>query len=270
MDLQLSSRTALVTGGASGIGLATAKQLAAEGANIIINGRASDELESSVEDIQSVDGAGRVEYVAADLARLEEVEHLHDRCRELFGTVDIVAHAAGIHGANGDFMGLTDDDWMQTIDVDLMAAVRVCRAFIPDMREQGWGRIVLVASENAVQPYVDDMPYNACKAAIVNLTKGLSKAYSPDGVLINVVSPAFIATPMTDEMMDELAEERNITRDEAVQWFLENERPGITAGRRGKPEEVAAVIAFLCGETATFVTGSNYRVDGGSVHTAFS
>ena len=111
------------------------------------------------------------------------------------------------------------------------------------------------------------MPYSASKAALLNLAKGISRTYARDGVLINTVSPAFIATPMTQEMMSDRARERGTDIDEAVESFLREERPSMETDRRGRPEEVAAVVAFLCSERASFVNGANYRVDAGSVWT---
>lgn len=276
MDLGITGKTALITGGDSGIGLATAKFLFQEGANVLINGRHQSKLEEALCEIKELGSEknpkvknSQAEWIAADLSKTGEAEKLAREAAERFGHVDIVAHAAGIHGSHGDFLTLSDADWLHTLQTDLMGAVRVCRSFIPQMREKKWGRIVLIASENALQPYPGDDPYNVCKAGIINLARSLSKAYSPDGVLINSVSPAFINTPMTDEMMDKLAVQHNSSRKEAVQWFLKNKRPGIVTDRRGRPEEVAKVIGFLCSEAASFVTGSNYRVDGGSVATAF-
>ncbi len=224
MDLKLKGHTALVTGGGSGIGMATATLLAKEGANILINGLPSDDLKGAASKLDSHSNGGTVKWVAADLSKTEGVTHLYDQAKALFGHVDVIAHCAGIHGANGDFFELTDDDWLNTIQTDLMGAVRICRSFIPDMRDRGWGRIVLIASENAVQPYVGDDAYNVCKAGIINLTKGLSKAYSPDGVMINVVSPAFIATPMTDEMMDKIASERPKKSPLSSHFYAANQR----------------------------------------------
>lgn len=166
-------------------------------------------------------------------------------------------------------MTLTDEVGIILLNIDLMGAVRVCRAFLPQILEKKWGRIVLIASENAFQPYEEESPYNACKAGIINLTKCLSRAYSKEGLMINCVSPAYVATPMTDAMMQQLAEKRGTSVDEAIEWFLKNKRPHIAVDRRGKAEEVAAVIAFLCSEHASYVNGSNYRADGGSVESAF-
>ncbi|NEM97436.1 SDR family NAD(P)-dependent oxidoreductase [Pontibacter burrus] len=270
MDLRISGRTAVVTGADSGIGLATAKMLVAEGVNIILSDKTTEGLEKAAEEVraQAKDDA-KVMAITADLTRFDEVQQLAYQVKDAFGGTDILVNCAGIRGAAGDFLTLSDEDWYNTIDIDLMGAVRVCRAFIPQMQVKGWGRIVLIASENAMQPYEEESPYNACKAGIINLTKCLSKAYSPEGILINCVSPAYVATPMTDAMMEELAEKRKTSVDEAVTWFLKNKRENIVVDRRGKASEVAAVIAFLCSEHASYITGSNYRVDGGSVATAF-
>lgn len=270
MDLLIKGKTAIVTGGDSGMGLATAKILASEGVNIVLTDLTSDKLEKAAVEVRKCAAKGNtVLEVSADLTKNEEVLHLAKKVEEKLGVADILVHCAGIRGAAGDFLTLSDKDWYESIDIDLMGAVRVCRAFLPGMLKKGWGRIVLIASENALQPYEEESPYNACKAGIINLSKCLSRAYSPKGVMINTVSPAYIATPMTDSMMEELAEKRGTSVDEAIQWFLKNKRPNIVVDRRGKAEEVAAVIAFLTSEHASYVTGSNYRADGGSVGSAF-
>lgn len=270
MDLQIKSKTAVISGGDSGIGLATAKLLAREGTNILLTGKTKEKLKAAASEIRNHLQKGCILLeVTADVTKNKEVIKLAEHSLEKFGNADILVHCAGARGAAGDFLSLTDSDWMNTIEVDLMGAVRMCRAFLPQLLKKREGRIVLISSENALQPYEEESPYNACKAAIINLTKSLSKAYSPQGIRINCASPAFIATPMTDAMMDQKAKKENISRKEAIQNFLKKERPGIVTDRRGKPEEVAAVIAFLCSAQADYVTGSNYRVDGGSVNSAF-
>ena len=264
MDFGIKDKVAVITGGDSGMGKATAKLLATEGVKIALLDKTTDELKATAEEIQKI---GEVLPVTANLRNLEEVEAAKQKILDRFGKVHILVNCAGITGATKDFLKLTDEDWYESIDVDFMAAVRVCRAFIPSMLEEGWGRIVLIGSEDAVQPYTDEMPYCAAKAAILNFAKNLSKAYAKDGILVNSVSPAYIATPMTDAMMEKRAEEKGMSFEKAIDTFLEEKRPHLELKRRGKAREVAAVIAFLCSQHSSFVVGANYRVDGGSVAT---
>ncbi len=270
MNLSINGKTAVVTGADSGIGFATARYLAREGVNLVMSDKTDEELKAAAEQIKSeTKNENKIEFYTADLKINDEVLKLEQFCTNKFGGADILVHCAGIRGAAGDFLKLTDDDWWESIDVDLMSGVRACRAFLPHMLDKKWGRIVLIASENALQPYIEESPYNASKAGVINLTKCLSRAYSPQGVMINCVSPAYIATPMTDAMMDEKAKEDGTSKNQAIQNFLVSDRPNIVVDRRGKPEEVAATITFLCSELASYITGSNYRIDGGSVSTAF-
>ena len=199
MNLGIKGKVAVITGADSGLGKATAKILASEGASVLLTDLTQEGLEKAAEEVrqQAADGA-EVAHKVADLTNYEQVKALAEKVQQNMGGADILAHCAGARGAAGDFLELSDQDWMKTIDIDLMGSVRVCRAFLPQLRQKGWGRIVLISSENALQPYEEESPYNACKAAIINLSKCLSRAYGPDGVLINTVSPAYIKTPMTD------------------------------------------------------------------------
>lgn len=264
MDLGIRGKVAVITGGDSGIGQATAKLLAAEGAKIALLDKTSDRLKEAVSEIQKI---GDAIAVQADLTQPDQVNAAQRQILDQFGAVHILVHAAGITGAQKDFLELTDDDWYESLEVDFMAAVRACRAFIPAMQAVGWGRIVLIGSEDAVQPYTEEMPYCAAKAAILNFAKNLSKAYAQDGILVNSVSPAFIATPMTDKMMEKRSQKLGTDFDQAIDSFLDENRPHLVLNRRGKAQEVASVIAFLCSAQSSFVVGSNYRVDGGSVAT---
>lgn len=265
MDLGIAGRTALVTGGGSGIGWSTAAELLAEDATVVITDRDPEKLKAAA----AILGAapGRLHAFTADLTRLEDVSALRRSVVETVGSIDILVHCAGITGAQGKFHEIDDEGWVSTLDVDLLAPVRVARAFIDDLRTSGRGRLVFLASEDAVQPYDDELPYCAAKAGLLAFAKGLSRSYAEEGLLVNAVSPAFIRTPMTDAMMDGRAAELGVDRDEAISTFLDEKRPFLELKRRGAPEEVAAVVAFLCSDRASFVNGSNYRVDGGSVAT---
>jgi 3-oxoacyl-[acyl-carrier protein] reductase len=264
MDYGIKGQGAVVTGGDSGIGLETARKLLGEGVRVVLSEQTTDRLRGVVESLR---GLGEVHGVAADLTKTDEVTALKDFALRQLGRVDILVNSAGITGAQGVFHEQSDADWWQALDTNLMSMVRMVRAFVPGMLQARHGRIVLVASEDGVQPYADELPYCATKAAILNLTKGLAKSYSSQGILLNSVSPAFIETPMTHAMMEKRARKNGTSFEEAVRSFLKGERPDLELHRRGRAEEVAAAILFLCSAGASFCTGSNIRVDGGAVST---
>ena len=265
MDLGISGRTALVFGADSGIGWNTARILLAEGATVVVTDLDQSQLDSSADQLEAP--PGRLHAFAADVTSAASLAELHHRVRDAVGSIDILVQSSGVTGAQGLFHEIDEEGWTSTIDVDLMGPVRITREFIADLREGGWGRAVYVVSEDASQPYDDELPYCAAKAGVLSFAKGLSRSYASEGLLVNTVSPAFIHAPMTDAMMDKRAKQTGQSVDEAIASFLDEERPYMELGRRGEPEEVANVIAFLCSDLASFVNGSNYRVDSGSVAT---
>lgn len=265
MDLEIRGRKALISGGDSGIGHATAKLLLEAGATVVITDLDQGKLDQAAAQLAADEG--HLHAFAADITDLESLADLARNVQGAVGDIDILVQSAGITGATGMFHEIEDEGWVRTIETDLLGPVRLVRTFLPSLRKGGWGRIVLIASEDAVQPYPDELPYCAAKAGILSLAKGLSKTYAKEGLLVNAVSPAFIATPMTDAMMDKRAEEQGTSREEAIRSFLDEKRPNIELKRRGEAEEVASVIAFLCSDQASFVNGANWRVDGGSVAT---
>lgn len=264
MDFGIKGKTAVVTGADSGMGLMTAQMLLEEGVRVVVADQKQNDIEGAA---KALSRYGEVHPAVVDVTKVESVEALRDTALAKLGHVDFLVNGAGITGATGDFHTIDDAGWLQTLDVDLMGAVRMVRAFVPHMVERKTGRIVLFGSEDAEQPYPDELPYCAAKAGVLCLTKGLSKTYSKHGVMVNTVSPAYIATPMTDAMMEKRAKEMGVSFEEAVTSFLKEERPGIEEQRRGEAHEVAALIVFLCSSQASFITGANYRVDGGSVAT---
>ncbi|ANF58891.1 SDR family NAD(P)-dependent oxidoreductase [Halotalea alkalilenta] len=260
MDLGIKGRVALLTGAAGGIGFATATLLDQEGVSLVLSDLDQTALERCAETL-----TGKPLCVAVDMTDQGSVDALVQKARERFGAIDIVVHAAGVTGAKGDPLELSDQDYEEAWEIDFMSAVRVARATVPSMRERGWGRLVCITSENAVQPYWEEAVYNAAKAGLGTFIKGLSYREAAYGVLCNTVAPAFIESPMTDGMMESRAKQLGVSFDEAVASFLEEERPGIVQKRRGRAEEVAAAIALLVSERASFINGANLRIDGGSV-----
>ena len=265
MDLRISGRTAVITGAAGDIAVETARILLDEGCRLILTDLDEDELAQAV---RKLDGGDRVRSVVADLSSQDGADKVRDE--GVRGEADwqpgIMLHAAGVTGAKGDPLDdITEDDWHHAWNTDFMTAVRMSKAFIPAMREAGWGRVVFVTSENVAQPYPDEVVYNAAKAATLSFAKGMSQVYAEEGVLINCIAPAFIETDMTDGMMEKRAEEEGTDMEGAIRSFLKEERPHLELKRRGRPEEVAFITACLLSERASFVNGANYRIDGGAV-----
>lgn len=263
MDLKLQNRHAIVTGGSKGIGKGIAKALAEEGCSVSICARTRDELEATAEELRET-GAD-ILSIKADLTDDDGIEKVVSETVKEFGSIDILVNNAGTIGQSGTFEGTPLDEWRSLFELNLFAVVSITQKVIPYMKDQGWGRIINISSENGSQPYPDMIHYSASKGALDNFSKSLSKQYASENILVNTVSPAFIMTPLMESMMDQEAEEQGVAREEAVAQFLKNNRPHIELERPGTIEEVGSIVAFLASDKASFINGSNYRVDGGSV-----
>lgn len=260
MDLGIKDRVAIITGATDGIGFATARILAGEGCRLVLTDIDIERLRRDAEELPA-----ETICLRADMTRQGEVDAVGAGALDRFGRIDIVVHTAGITGAKGDPLEMRDEDYEEAWQVDFMSAVRIARATFPAMRRNGWGRFVCITSENAVQPYWEEATYNTAKAALSAFVKNLSYREAGHGILCNTVAPAFIETQMTDGMMRQRAEKLDVSFQEAIDSFLDEERPGIVLKRRGRAEEVAAAIALIVSARGSFINGSNMRVDGGSV-----
>ncbi len=263
MQFGLKEKVILVTGASRGIGKAIATAFAVEGSFVVLNARHPQELEQAVSEIQQ--RGGQALGIPADLTKASEAQSLVEQAIAHFGTIHVLVNNVG--GADGfaSFEELSDEDWINIFQLNVLSAVRLIRAVLPSMKQHHWGRIINISSESGTQPDPFMPHYGAAKASVTNLTKSLSKAYARDGILINTVSPAFIKTPLVEQIFTSQAKAQGKTLQEVEQVFLRENRPHIELGRPGTSEEVASAVIYLASEAASFITGANLRVDGGSV-----
>lgn len=265
MKLTIENKVAIVTGASKGIGKAIAKSFALSGCHVVLAARGKEALLETAEELEN-EGCS-VLSVATDVTQQKDITNLINKTIARFNAIDIlVNNAGGVHDFLS-FESLSDKDWTDMFELNFFSTVKVTRAVIPFMKKKQWGRIINISSESGTQPDAFIPHYNSAKAAINSFTKSLSKAYGKDGILINSVSPAFIMTPQIKAILIEKAKEKNISVEELLDGFLKDHRPNIQQRRAGHPDEVAAAVLFLASEQASFITGANLRVDGGSVST---
>jgi NAD(P)-dependent dehydrogenase (short-subunit alcohol dehydrogenase family) len=260
VDLGLRDRVAIVTGASRGIGRQVAIELAAEGCHLFLCGRDEAALDAVAGEVSAK--GGRAVVHAADVASPGAAENIVARCREQHGRIDILVNNAG-GGTAKRLERLTDDDWQDGFAVNFFAAARLAVACVPVMREQGWGRIVNVASTYGREPDPMFAPYAAAKAALLNLSKNLARAYSADGVLTNCVIPGITLTEMVDTNAAAAAEAAGITPDAVMAKMMAKDP--VAAKRFGDTAEIAAAIVFLASERASWITGASLPVDGSTL-----
>jgi NAD(P)-dependent dehydrogenase (short-subunit alcohol dehydrogenase family) len=262
MDLGLRGKRAVVTGASSGIGLAVARGLVAEGARVITGSRTVSA------DLAALVDAGGVQAVAVDLAGPDGPSRLIATAEEA-GPVDVLVNNVGAVSPRPDgFLAVSDEDWERTFALDFFAAVRAIRAVLPGMRAHGGGTVVTVCSVNAYLPDPFVIDYSAAKAAVWNLSKSLSKEFGPDGIRFNTVSPGPVSTPLwlgdhgvAATLASLSGTDKETARREAVA------AQGFSTGRFTEPEEVADLVLLLASSRAGNVTGADFLIDGGLVKT---
>ncbi len=257
----------MITGASGGIGSATARALAAEGAKLLLVGRRRDAL-SRVTQACLEAGAPATSAVTLDLTDPDAAERVRAAATDELGGFDVLVNNAGLTGTR-DLNDLTDADWQQQWDLHVMASMRLMRAAAPIMAAQGWGRIVNVTSSSAKRPSGTlDMAYSVTKSAQLSLSRAFADRFADQGVLVNAVAPGAIEGDMwlvADGLADQVAARGGQTREQVMEQMASR----TPRGKLGSEDEVAAVIAFLCSEQAANVTGAAWSVDGGSVPTIF-
>jgi 3-oxoacyl-[acyl-carrier protein] reductase len=266
MQTGLAGKNALVTGSSTGIGLAIARGLAAEGANVVLSARREGPLEEARAAL-AADFSSAIVALPADVSTASGCEGLVAAARERLGRIDVLVNNAGGSPGPGGFLNLRDEHWQHAFDLNLMSAVRCSRAVIPDMQKQGGGRIVMISSTSGHQPDTVVCHYNAAKAALVNLSKTLANSFAPDQILVNCVCPGLTRTPAVESSARQRLAEAGravdeLSAEEAVAAYFGPRRP-IPVGRFGTPEEVAGLVVFLCSAQASWITGTCINADGG-------
>lgn len=256
MDLGIAGRNAVVTGGSQGIGRAIATVLAREGAAVAIVAREPTRLEAAAREIAALTG-GRVVAIPADLTRADDITRMADAACAAVGDVDILVNNAG-SSPMGRLADLDDATWQASIDLKLMGYIRAARAFLPAMAARRWGRVVNIIGVGGHQSMPHYVAGAAINAALLSLTRALAKDYGPSGVTVNGVSPGPIATAR----LTTLATQRSRISGRTIAEELAQSAANVPLGRPGTPEEVAAVVAFLCSAEAAFVSGALLDVDG--------
>jgi len=252
MEIDLSGRTAFISGSTQGIGLAIASGVARAGATVWVNGRD----QAKVEAVKAELGC---EGIAADVGTAAGVAEV----LEALPSVDILVNNLGIFGAK-PVLEVDDDTWQRYWDVNVMSGIRLSRAYLPGMKEQGWGRVLFLASDSAVVIPIEMVHYGVTKTALLGVSRGFAKAMSGTGVTVNAVIAGPTHTEGVEDFVRELVGDDK-PWDEAQKQFVAEHRPNSLLGRLIEPAEIANLVVYLSSELSSATTGGAIRVDGGYV-----
>ncbi|MEU8040178.1 SDR family oxidoreductase [Streptosporangium sp. NPDC049078] len=259
MHIDLTGKTALVTGSTQGIGAAIAVGLARAGATVAVNGRTPDKVQAAGEALRAQVPGAEIVPLAADLATEEGAEHAVD----LLPEVDILVNNLGIFGAK-DALEITDGEWRRYFEVNVLAAVRLTRAYLPGMVARSWGRVQYIASDSAIVTPVEMIQYGMSKTALLAVSRGFAKKAAGSGVTVNSVIAGPTHTGGVEEFVYELVD-RDLPWEEAQRAFMREHRPQSLLRRLIEPEEIANMVVYLSSPQASATTGGALRVDGGYV-----
>jgi NAD(P)-dependent dehydrogenase (short-subunit alcohol dehydrogenase family) len=255
MDLGIKNKRALVTGSTAGIGFATARQLAREGAFVYVNGRTEARVRKALGEID-----GKAEGVAADLGTAAGAQKLFAQVKN----IDILVNNLGIFEPR-PFLEIDDADWMRFFEVNVLSGVRMARHYLPHMLEHQWGRIIFVSSESGLQIPAEMVHYGMTKTAQLAVARGIAESFPASGVTVNSVLAGPTDSEGVGKFVDELARGKGVTKEQFAQEFFKHARPTSLLKRFATIDEVAAMIVYLCSAAASATTGAAVRVDGGVV-----
>ena len=262
MQIDLSNKTAIVTGSTAGIGFAIARGLAEAGACVVVNGRTQQHVERALAALASAVPGATMRGVAADVGSAEGCATL---CRAE-PDADILVNNVGIYGLR-DFFDTPDSEWARFFEVNVMSGVRLARAYLPAMVARRWGRVVFVSSESALNIPPDMIHYGFTKTAGLSISRGLAKRVAGSGVTVNAVLPGPTLSEGLQSMLQGVAEKNGQTVEAAGVAFVKAQRPSSIIQRPSTPEEVANIVVYVCSTQASATTGAALRVDGGVVDT---
>ncbi|MEO1374838.1 MAG: SDR family oxidoreductase [Cyanobacteria bacterium J06635_10] len=263
MDTQLSDKLALVTGSTGGIGLAIAKNLVKEGASVIINGRTQESVNNAIAQMAS-EGKGKVMGLVADLSTVEGVE----KAIKEYPQIDILVNNLGIYEAKS-FSDITDEDWQNMFNVNVMSGVRLSRAYFPKMLNNNWGRIIFISSDSAVQIPPQMIHYGMTKAAQVAIARGLAELTVNTAVTVNSILAGPTRTKGVEDFIQQKAEKDNVSVEEVEKNFFEDVRPGSLTQIFSEPEEIANLVTYVASPLASSINGAALRIEGGLLKSAF-
>lgn len=266
MDLGLAGAAVCVQGGTQGMGIATARTLAAEGARIAVLARDQGRLDDTVPQLHGL-GSPDAFGVSTDVTDRESVERAFAAIGARWGQLNALVCAVGPEVSDVPWTEVSDEQWLRAFDLGAVSAVRCARAALPLLRAADWGRIVNLAAMSARSHGYGLAEYSAAKAALTSISKNLSLELAPDGILVNVVSPGTFLTEQVRRHIDALPSAVDVDSDDlgsVMQWIQRQYVVRADLGRAGDPAEIAAVISFLASRRNSYTTGANVNVDGGS------